>query len=486
MGRYLTRGMVVIADSHPGTRAALFMASEYAPRTLVVAPPDYPDVPGAEVVHPRKGASIDAAFRCAAREQIPWIAMRRDLAEPESALSQVLEATGRRTRKDLPGFAVLFTGGEPRPIRRILTVVDRADGQPSGLLVLAAVGCAQATGADLDVLLMGAPGEAVSTPKDLREAVHVTRDKDLYEQGVRRAKESGIRANWIAAEDVADKPALVLEQIAEGNYDLVIDDLGSVALGGRLGRGGRIQRAVGSDGPAQIVRAILEQSDVPLALVLDGVRLGLIPPAVVKGGAGAVLAIGIIASAAPAASASPGELAAEQTSVSQSAQAYGAALDQAASLASPAEVQAALANSADAAPAEEVAPASAEGEVADEAPDPEEQAQVEETEGGGEAEAGDATGSAADAEHAVEAASDVSDVAPAELAPGGSRPRGSTEGGGFRCRGRRGRHRRRCGGCGGSCGGQRRRAGSRSGRVRRGAGGRGRGHRTGRPCGRRS
>ena len=77
----------------------------------------------------------------------------------------MLEATGRRTRKDLPGFAVLLTGAEPRPIRRILTVVDRADGQPSGLLVLAAVACAQATGAELDVLLMGAPGESVSTPQ---------------------------------------------------------------------------------------------------------------------------------------------------------------------------------------------------------------------------------------------------------------------------------------------------------------------------------
>lgn len=72
---------------------------------------------------------------------------------PESALSQVLEATERRTRKDLPGFAVLLMGSEMRPMRRILTIVDRADCQPSGLLVLAAVACAQATGADLDVLL---------------------------------------------------------------------------------------------------------------------------------------------------------------------------------------------------------------------------------------------------------------------------------------------------------------------------------------------
>jgi hypothetical protein len=230
MARYLTRGMVVLADNHPGTDAALFICREYTPKAVVVASVEYPDVPDAHMVRPRKGASIDAAFRCAADDGIPWVAMRRDYAQPESALSQVLEATGRRTDKDLPGFAALFVGAEPRPIRRILTIVDRADGQPSGLLVLVAVASAQATGADLDVLLLGAPGEVVPTPKGVKDAVHVTRDKDLYEQALRRATESGIRANWIAVEDVADKRGLVLEQIAEGDYDLVIDDLGSVSL----------------------------------------------------------------------------------------------------------------------------------------------------------------------------------------------------------------------------------------------------------------
>ena len=63
-----------------------------------------------------------------------------------------------------------------------------------------------------------------------------------------------------------------------------------------------------------------------MVIVLDGVRLGLIPPAVVKGGAGTILALGLIASAAPAATASASELSAQQTTVSQTVDAYDAAL----------------------------------------------------------------------------------------------------------------------------------------------------------------
>ena len=340
MSRYLTGGMVVLADDHPGTEAALSAGLEYAVRTVVVAHPGLTQRDGAEIVHPKRAVSIDAAFRQAADEQMPWITMRRDVAGSDS-LSQVLEATGRRARKDLPGFAVLFTGPEPRSASRILAVVDRADDHPSGLLALVAVASAQATGAALDVLLIGAPGETVTRPRNVGEAVQISRDKDLYEQAVRRAQESGIAANWIVAEDVADKRSLVLEQVAEGEYDLVIEDLSSVKLGGRLGRGGRIRRALDPDGPAMIVRAVLDDTEVPLVVVLDNVRLGLVPPAVVKGGAGAALALGIMASAAPASSASPADRARVHETVSQTVEAYEDALGQAATMTAPTEVEAA-------------------------------------------------------------------------------------------------------------------------------------------------
>ncbi len=387
MARYLTQGIVVLAADHPGTEFAVNAGLQYAARTIVVADDAVPEVEGAQFDRPKGGASVDSAFRRAAADQIPWVAMPRDLADPQTLLAEVLTATGKRVRKDLPGFAVLFTGRRGRPVRRILAIVDRTDGQPSGFLVLAAVVAAQATGAQIDVLLMDSPETSVTTPSRLREAVHVTREKDFHDQAIRRAEESGIEARWITVEGVTDKPAVVLEQLAEADYDLVIDDLGSITLGGRLGRSRRIEQALDATGPAGIVSALLEHSDVPLALVLDGVRLGLLPPGVVKGGAGAVLAFGILASSAPAAAAGPGALARQQESVTQTVDAVSAALQEAAAMASPAEVNEAAS----------VAVAVATGQEGD--------VQLPAAQG------------ADVAETVAQNAEEVSDVAPAELAP---------------------------------------------------------------------
>ena len=160
MGRHMTRGTVVLVDEAESCEAALSTSLDYADRTVVVSRLDLA-VPGvAEVVQPgRGGATIDETFRVAADRRMPWVAMRRDIAEPSTALGQMLEATGRRATKDVPGFGALLIGSRPRALERILAVVDLRDGQPSGLMALAAVNVALATGAQLEVLVLGAPGQ---------------------------------------------------------------------------------------------------------------------------------------------------------------------------------------------------------------------------------------------------------------------------------------------------------------------------------------
>jgi murein DD-endopeptidase MepM/ murein hydrolase activator NlpD len=304
-------------------------------------------------------------------------------------------------------------------------------------MVLAAVGAAQATGAELDVLLLGAPGERVTLPDEPMQMLRVTRDKDLFEQARRRAADEGRRARWIVVEDATDRVGLALDQVVSGDYDLVMEDLGDIRLGGRIGRGGRIDRAVAPDGPGGITRALLEQTDVPVAIVLDAVRLGVIPPAVVKGGAAAVLAVGLIGSTATVTSAQ--ELAETQTTVSQTVDAYDAALDEAASLGSPAAVDAALTDSTEEAE-DEPAPTDTEQEAGDpEAepddaePQPEPEPEPDEPEEPGpepgpgpepepdtEPEPEPDAGADTEPEPASEPAPDeaeLSDVAPADLAP---------------------------------------------------------------------
>jgi len=340
MGRHFARGMVVLADGEPGSEAPLHMSATYAELTIALAR-EGADIPGAdEVVHPgRGGLTIDELFGAAVEAHVPWVAMRRDIDVPFGVLGQLLEATGRHASADLPGFAAILANGRGRqPIERILVVLDRVDGQPSGLMVLMAVAAAESTGARLDVLLIGAPGESVSTPRSAMDVLRASRDVDLMEQGLRRSADSGVTANWMVVEDVADRTGLVLDLLAEGDYDLLIDDLGAVKLGGRFRRGGRIEAALAPEGPGGIARAVLEQTDVPVAIVLDAVRLGVVPPGVVAGGAGAVLALGLIASGSPAATASPSARATVHASVTQTVDAYHDALDQAASLTAPTDV----------------------------------------------------------------------------------------------------------------------------------------------------
>jgi murein DD-endopeptidase MepM/ murein hydrolase activator NlpD len=421
MARYFTSGIVVLADDDPRSQETLLGAAQYADKIVALAPADRAEIPEAtSVVHPgrRRTVGIDEAVRAAAQARIPWIAMRRDVAEPTVVLSQLLESAGRHASKDLPGFAAVLTCPPARPIERMLVIVDRADGRPSGLLVLAAVLAAQTTGAELDVLLLGAPGQTLRAPRNARDALRVTRDEDLAEQARRRAEESGLDATWIMVEDVADREALVLQQVEEGDYDLVVDDLGSVKLGGRIGRRGRIQRALEPGGPGSIARALLEQTQVPLAIVLDGIRLGTVPPAVVKGGAGAVLALGVVATATPSAGAASQSR--QRAAVTQAVDAYQAALDEAANLSSSADVEAAKQEARDvgAAALDEIEEPAAEGAAAEAAAAADAADQPSDDEAP-DAAAADDQGDEAAAAEADEASDEgtLEQTAPADLSP---------------------------------------------------------------------
>ncbi len=319
MAKYLTRAMMVLADDRPRSKGAIGTALRYSPHTVALVAKEGTSVPGVDDVQlaGRGGHNIDTLFKRAAEAEIPWLAIPRDHATPQQLLAEVLEATGRHSSRHMPGFAVLFANSEEREIRRILAVIDRSEGNLSGLMVLAGVSAAIATGAHLDVLLLGAPGEQIDEDH-ARASLSVSRAKELFERAQRLAADSPETATWIVVEHVPDRVGIVLDQVRAGDYDLVMDDLGSVKLGGRMGRGGRLKRVLATGGPGETPLALLARTEVPVMLVLDAVQLGLIPPVVVKGGAGAVLALGIAASATPANAASGSFLGGDTTtSISQ-------------------------------------------------------------------------------------------------------------------------------------------------------------------------
>jgi murein DD-endopeptidase MepM/ murein hydrolase activator NlpD len=342
MARYLTSGVVVLADDHPHAQGTIDTARAYAGHRYAVGHDPQARFDGFDdVVDPgEKQPTVAAAFKEAARLRVPWVIMRRDLASPEELLGALLQAAARRSSKNLPGFAVLLTSPDPTRIGRILAIVDRSDGPPSGLLALAAVAAAEATGAAVDVLVIGAPDEELDSTATPETVLRVARDKDLYEQAMRRSASLGARGNWMFVDHVDSRVQLVRDVLAAHEYDLIVDDLGNINLGGRMGRGKRIGKALREDGPASITLSVLKKSDLPVLLVIDAVRLGLVP-AKVKAGAGAsILALGIMASAAPKATASPAQRQQTQTSISQTVDDYDEALTAAANLATPADVEA--------------------------------------------------------------------------------------------------------------------------------------------------
>ena len=140
-------------------------------------------------------------------------------------------------------------------------------------------------------------------------------------------------------DNVDSRVQLVSDVLAAHEYDLVVDDLGDINLGGRIGRAKRIGKALREDGPASITLAVLGQTDLPVLLVLDAVRLGLIPAKVKVGAGASILALGVMVSAAPKAAAGPAEREQAQTTISQTVEDYDTALTAAANLATPAQVE---------------------------------------------------------------------------------------------------------------------------------------------------
>ncbi|HEX6887335.1 MAG TPA: M23 family metallopeptidase [Candidatus Nanopelagicales bacterium] len=294
-----TPDMLVVVDGHPSSRAPLAIAQRYASGTAILAGWDAPTSldQGVEVVASATSEpSIAEALALAAQRRIGFVGIRRDLAEPHALLGQLLLATARHTDDDVPGFAIFLAQDDPAPFRRILAVVDHSRGAVSGLAAYAAVAVAATASAELDVIVIGSEDLSVQEDDELA-LLAINRERDLFERAVARARDDGVPVQFLPASGVADPWALVHDQLAQHDYDLVIDDLGDLSLGPRLRRQEAIDTLLAPGQVGEIPLRLLRETDLPLLLVIDEIRLGIAAATLLKAGTIAALTLGVVGAA---------------------------------------------------------------------------------------------------------------------------------------------------------------------------------------------
>jgi murein DD-endopeptidase MepM/ murein hydrolase activator NlpD len=247
--------------------------------------------------------TMSEALRVAAQRGMHWVGVRRDFAPPRELLSELLIATAKHAGNGVPGFAVFLADGEPPPFRRILAIVDRSAGPVSGLLAYAAVAVADSAGAHLDILVIGAQDENPHT-EDKLDSISISREQKLYDEAVARARDRNVDHNWITAASVTDIWPVIADQLSQHDYDLVIDDLGDVSLA-RVGLRNAVNGTLDDGQVGEIPLKLLEETSVPLLFVIDEIRLGMAPKGLLKAGALATVAFGVVATPVAGAVAQP-------------------------------------------------------------------------------------------------------------------------------------------------------------------------------------
>ncbi len=305
MTRHSSLEMVVVLDSHPSSRAPLAVAQRYAAGTVLLTSwsADPSGIEGVVQESASADPTISDALQTAAHRGLAWVGIRRDFAPPEQMLRDLLIGTARHADDEVPGFSVFLVDGDPVPFRRILAIVDRSDGPISGLLAYAAVAVADTSGAALDILVIGDAGENPHT-EDEYETLAISREQELYDAAVQRARRERLPVRWITAASVGDLWQVVSDQLSQHDYDLVIDDLGDVSLV-RVGLRTNVGEALVDGAVGEVPLKLLTQTSLPILLVIDEIRLGLAPPSLLRAGAVAAIALGVFAAPAAASAADP-------------------------------------------------------------------------------------------------------------------------------------------------------------------------------------
>ena len=292
--------MLVLDDGGPVGADMCERALALLPGAVVavggVGAPGRPGVPTVARV-PAAGLGVRAAVDEAGRRGLFWVAVPRDIADP---LEVIVDAASRAVRfldEEQPGMAILCTQ-HGRRYRRAAVVADVKDPITTGLLAWAAVGLAERAGAALDVLVLGA--EAQTWPADDAGALaqfQIDPDMTLLDEAVKRAERAGVVVRWVPLGYRSDRAAAVLEAVEAGSYDVVADDLSPIDVGPLLGRKKRVRSLLTASGRQDTAYALLCHADCDVVVILDAVRMGLVPPEAMKVAAASAVLFGVAGAA---------------------------------------------------------------------------------------------------------------------------------------------------------------------------------------------
>ncbi len=310
-------GVLVMDDGGPFGDAAIELMRRVRPssvRLAVTGAPEQRALRTVRTVAPEK-FTLRTAVRAAAGEGLFWIMAPPEVPDPLTAFVDAARGAAGELDEFHPGFAVAFAD-PTRPVERIALVADLNDPVTTGMAVWAAVGAAILFRARLDFLVIGADSTRVPPDRETALSMFSLRggSEALIRAALERADEYGITVAWRALGSPANKPGAILNALEEGHHDLVIDDLPPINVGPKVGRRRRVQAALSQAGSSSTAYRLLRDAPCGVVVVLDAVRLGLVPMEVVKAAGVATLAMGIVGGAVAASGAAAAETTTQMTS----------------------------------------------------------------------------------------------------------------------------------------------------------------------------
>ncbi len=296
-------GVLIMDDGREFGDRATASIMRTRPTSVRLALQGAPERPGLRTVGivPPEKFTLRTAVTAAAAEGLFWIAAPRAAQDPLSAFVDAARGAAGVLDERHTGFAIGFLDPE-REVRKIALVADLRDTVTTGIAAWAAVGAATMYATSLDVLVLGA--EEDSQPKQWRDAVELFSvrgdGEEVFLDAMERAEEHGIAMRWVPLGASVDRPETILRAVANGGYDLVVDDLPPINVGPRPGRRRRVQAALSQAGSSATAYRLVRDAQCSVVVVLDAARMGLVPQDMARAGAAAI-ALGVVGAGAVAA-----------------------------------------------------------------------------------------------------------------------------------------------------------------------------------------